>query len=123
MSIIGSVKHFVVEIRIRNGAFLSTKGDRRNYFISNKNINYKDKDNKVFEGSKIKGRIVGKRKLKNGKISYQVSTKLLDKDTYSNDSFNEKLNNFLKDSEDRQKTIRKNRERKFLGNKKRKKYF
>lgn len=123
MSLIGKVKKFKVKKILNSGAVLALDGDKRNFFINNRNINKKDSKNIIKEENFIEGRIVGKKRMKNGVISYQVSTKMLDEETYNNENFKRKLDNFLKDSEDRQKTIRKNRERKMTNNRKRRQNY
>jgi|SRR5690625_104727 len=111
MSVIGEVKVFKVEKIINIGAFLSSEGDRRNYFIHFSEIDKSDKKNEIIEGNTIKGRVIGTRELKNGRISYQVSTKELGNDDFKQELLNDKIEEFLQESERKYKMLTRHKER------------
>lgn len=99
-----------------NGAILSA-GDSYDYFLPIKNAAegyVKRMEDVVSEGEIIKARITSAKRHK-GKISFQLSLVLLSEEVYKKEMFDQKMKNFLKSSDEIQKQVRQNRERKQTG--------
>src|SRR5690625_2388835 len=111
LSLIGKVKTFKVVKTLSFGAFLSIEGDKRNYFIHRSEIDKGDESNKIIQGKFIQGRIIGERKLRDGSISYQVSTKEIDNEYFEKELLEEKIDQFLKESSMKLKAITRHKER------------
>lgn len=115
---IGDIVEVKVVKLLASGAVLSA-GDSYDYFLPIKEAAagyVKRMEDVVSEGEIIKARIARSRRHK-GKISFQLSLALLDDQVYRKANFDEKMKNFLKSSDEIQKQVRKNRDRKQNGRK------
>lgn len=119
---IGDIIEAKVVKVLPNGAILSA-GDSFDYFLPVKEAKTSEKgyirmEDVVSEGETIKARIKGSKKHK-GKVSFQLSLALLDDKVYQKEVFDKKMKDFLKSSDEIQKQVRQNRERKQNGRKNR----
>ncbi|WP_088361904.1 S1 RNA-binding domain-containing protein [Bacillus cereus] len=116
---IGDIVELKVVKILPGGAILSA-GDKFDYFLPIKEAaeGYVNRmEDVVKAGSVIKARIT-RSKNHRGKISFQLSLALLDEEKYQKKIFEEKMQRFLKSSDDVQRQLRQNRERKQGGRKK-----
>lgn len=102
----------VVKI-LPSGAILSAS-DEYDYFLPIKNAAQgyvRRMEDVVSEGEIIKARIMSSKRHK-GKISFQLSLTVMDEQIYRKEVFDKKMKDFLKSSDEVQKQVRQNRERK-----------
>lgn len=115
---IGEVIEVEVIKVLKQGAILSAN-DNYDYFLPISQAaegRVRSMDDVVKVGDKIKARVFRSKRHK-GKISYQLSLALLDEKVYQKDRFDKKLKEFLKTSDEIQKQVRQNQERKQNGRK------
>ena len=116
---IGEMVNLKVTKIIKSGAFLSNpKEPGVNFFLHIKeatNEKWLDSlESITSEGEIIATRVIGTKVL-NNKTTYQVSLKHTDDEEYKSKQFKEKMDNFMKNSGERQPQIKKNAKRKFDG--------
>lgn len=117
---IGEVIEVEVVKILKQGAIL-TANDNYDYFLPISQAaegRVRSMEDVVKVGEKIKARVFRAKRHK-GKISYQLSLALLDEKVYQKDRFDKKLKDFLKTSDEIQKQLRQNQERKQNGRKNR----
>ena len=115
---IGDIIEAKVVKLLPSGAILSA-GNSYDYFLPIKEAGtgyVKRMEDVVSEGETIKARITRSKKHK-GKLSFQLSLTLLDNEVYKKEVFDSQMKAFLKSSDEIQKQVRKNRERKQTGRK------
>lgn len=118
------LKKLMVKKITNNGAYLLDKNARHmNYFLPVSEISnefVKDINDHLTVGDMIEVRFTSK-SFKKGETIYQVSMRLADEKEFRLNSFNKKMDKFLKTSSEIQMQIKKNKQRKFEGRKRKKK--